>query len=260
MREAIAREADDPGVSSERRVHRRQRLVASAVVWTSDGGPMRYLVDNLSVGGALLTGGPLLSLGQELRLTLQLDKHVIGPLRAQVVRRDGLGGEAAGIAFAALTVAQEDALQQASLDALEAEVSGKRAQRALVVDDSAHVRQSLMRDLVSLGHSAIAAATPLEAMMRLEDPLAEFDVVLVDLCSKTFDGLALLRYLAEHHPSTRRVLMSGDVRPDQLKLARLTGQADDVLPKPWDKGELSRVCGGGTGRGGEAVQRGPDSR
>jgi CheY-like chemotaxis protein len=204
---------------------------------------MRYLVDNLSVGGALLTGGPLLSIGQELRVTLQLDKHAIGPLRAEMVRREGPSGEAVGIAFAALTVAEEDAIQQAILDALEAEVSGRRAQRALVVDDSVHVRQSLMHDLVSLGHSAIAAATPLEAMMRLEDPQAEFDIVLVDLCSKTVDGLALLRYLAEHHPCTRRVLMSGDVRPDQLKLARLTGQADDVLPKPWDRQALARVCG-----------------
>jgi CheY-like chemotaxis protein len=243
MKLATADEPSDREARSERRIFRRGSLVASAVVWTRGGGPMRYLVDNLSVGGALLTGGPLLAVGETLRITLQLDRRSIGPLCAEMVRHDGVSALAAGIAFVGLTVIEEDAIQEAILSGLEAEHSGRRPLRALVVDASVQVQKSLGRDLTSLGHNAIAAATPLEAMTRLQDPQAEFDVVLVDLCSGAVDGLEFLRYLAEHHPTARRVLMSGDVRPDQLKLARVTGQADDVLPKPWNRAVLARVMG-----------------
>jgi CheY-like chemotaxis protein len=228
---------------SDRRTYARTSLMATAVVWTDAGGPMHYLVENLSVGGALLTGGPLLSVGESIKITLQLEKRTIGPLVAEMVRQSDQCDSVVAIAFRRLTVTDEDAIQQALLEALESERkrAGVPACSALVVDGSAPVRQQLIRDLASLGHHAVAAATPLEATMRLADPSARFDVVLVDLGSAAVDGLALLRYVAEHHPHTRRILMSGHVRLDQLRLATAAGEAHEVLAKPWDRTSLAGV-------------------
>jgi CheY-like chemotaxis protein len=206
---------------------------------------MHYLVENLSIGGALLTGGPLLSIGQSIRITLQLERRTIGPLVGEMIRQTHAADSVVAIAFRGIAVTDEDAIQQALLEALESEKrAGVPACRALVVDGSAQVRQLLLRDLASLGHHAIAASTPLEATMRLADPAAEFDIVLADLGSSAVDGLALLRYVAEHHPHSRRILMSGQVRLDQLKLATAAGEAHGVLAKPWDRGALSAILHG----------------
>lgn len=220
--------------------------MATAIVWTDAGGPMHYLVENLSVGGALLTGGPFLSAGQPIRITLQLEKRTIGPLAAEMVRQGDQADAVVAVSFRGMAVGDEDAIQQALLEALEAESKrvGAPACSALVVDGSSQARQTLMRDLCNLGHHAIAAATPLEATMRMADPSARFDIVLVDLGSAAFDGLAVLRYVAEHHPNTRRILMSGQVRLEQLRLATAAGEAHAVLAKPWDRASLSGVLHG----------------
>ena len=234
-RDATGRSADGQDrVSHERRAHLRAHLGASAVAWTEMGGPMRYLVENLSTGGALLTGGPLLSVGERLSVRIHLERRSLGPLRATMVR--AVDGVSVGVAFVGLSVEDEDVIQQTILEALEANARGARPRcRALVVDGSLQARQQLQRDLTQLGHGVISAATPLEAMMRLEDPMANFDVVLVDLRFASIDGLALLRYLIDTHPRTRRVLMSGEARIDQLKIAQFAGQAHAILPKPWDR-------------------------
>ncbi len=95
--------------------------------------------------------------------------------------------------FLSLTPAQEDAIQEALLSALEDETRGQVLRRcALVVDGGNESREALTNELARLGHQAVSATTPLDAMLRLQDPHAHFDIVFVDLDSAKLRGADLL--------------------------------------------------------------------
>jgi len=107
----------------ERRQHPRVDVAAGAVVLAPGSGcPVWYVVEDLSVGGALLRDGPLLRRRCVIRVVLYLKGSAPFSVDAEVVRQDSEGTLASGaaIAFRHLTAAQEDAIQDAILNALEA--------------------------------------------------------------------------------------------------------------------------------------------
>jgi hypothetical protein len=97
-------------------------VAASAIVLMPDcSSPVRYMVEDLSVGGALLRGGRPLRTGNVIRLALYLNGNAPLVVDADVVRQEPLGasGSGAAVVFRDLTAAQEDAIQDAILFALE---------------------------------------------------------------------------------------------------------------------------------------------
>ena len=108
--------------SNERRHHPRVDVAASAVVlMPGSSSPVRYVVDDLSVGGALLRDGPPLMTGDVIRMALHLRCSAPLLLDAELVRRKPNSGLGSGyaVAFRQLTAAQEDVIQDAILNALE---------------------------------------------------------------------------------------------------------------------------------------------
>jgi CheY-like chemotaxis protein len=216
------------------------------VVWVEDGRPIRYLVENLSVGGALLTGGPPLEAGRKVRIALEFGGKPALMARATVAHHRMADGElpAMGMAFHELGPNDEDSIHQAILDALDADARGGDCPRnVLVVDDCAKTCELLRRDLGAIGHAAVSARTCLDAIVRTRDTYAHFDVALIDLFLGVNDGVELLDYFREHHPTTRRVLMSGKVTAGQLGLAHWMGRANAVLTKPWNQRTLLAAVG-----------------
>jgi hypothetical protein len=120
----------------ERRQHPRVDVVASAVILLPGiGSPARYVVEDLSVGGAMLRGGPPLGTRDPVRLVLHLRGFEPILVDAAPVRQSREGGSASAIAvaFRRLTPVQEDIIQDAILKALEAlngPASGVRARGA----------------------------------------------------------------------------------------------------------------------------------
>jgi CheY-like chemotaxis protein len=206
-------------------------------VWVGQTGPLHYIVENLSADGALLTAGPLLAMGEQVELTLYLANRAPMEVHAHVVRR---ADQRVGVVFSHLRAEDEDAIQGAVLDALEA-YQGREAQsrHVLVASQSRQVCDTLERELRVLGHQVVSATTLLEAITRVQDPFAHFDVALVDLDLTGEGGRDLVVYLAEEHPQTYRVLLSGDVARYKLQLASLTIHVDAILPKPWDQRTLA---------------------
>jgi c-di-GMP-binding flagellar brake protein YcgR len=104
----------------DRRSHERIKIAAIAIVWLEDRGPIRYFVEDLSAGGALLTGGPELPLGAKLGLTLHIDDEGLLEMDAEVVRKAQARPPVVGVAFRNVSPADEDIIQQTALRALEA--------------------------------------------------------------------------------------------------------------------------------------------
>jgi CheY-like chemotaxis protein len=162
---------------------------------------------------------------------LVLPKQDVLSLEAKLVRVSN--GQVA-LSFVSLAADAEDQIQEAVLQNLE-EALGPAV---LVIDHSRDARSLLAQQLARLGCRVRLAATPLDAVRLIEDANVRIDVVMVDLFLGSADGSALLQLAAAQRPGIRRVLMSGDVRPDQLRLALLQQKADAVLTKPWNNAAL----------------------
>jgi hypothetical protein len=89
------------------------------VVQADAGAPIAYKARNLSAGGALLTGGPALHAGRDLKLMLPLRGREL-VLHARVLRadKDALGGASAALAFRAVPTFVQDLIQNHVLGAL----------------------------------------------------------------------------------------------------------------------------------------------
>ncbi len=123
--------------SNERRHHPRVDVGMSALVPSRDGRLHLYLVEDLSVGGALLRGGPALAVGQVIRVCLRLGQNDSLVVEALTVRQIAEGGAATAmaIAFRNLTAKQEDDIQDAILNALEALNPPRSAVRQRATDE-----------------------------------------------------------------------------------------------------------------------------
>jgi len=107
----------------------------------------QYVVEDLSVGGALLRGGPPLAGGQVIRVCLRLeqgDSLVVEALTVRQIADDGAVPEMA-IAFRNLTTNQEDDIQNAILNALEALNPPRSAVRQRAVSDVTEERVPAVR-------------------------------------------------------------------------------------------------------------------
>jgi two-component system NtrC family sensor kinase len=120
-------------------------------------------------------------------------------------------------------------------------LSVKAAQRsALVVDDEAGVRETLVEILVNSGHRVVAAASGREALERLGRE--RFDVILTDIRMPDVDGRALYREIERRWPerAAQVVFVSGDTLTSTLRaFAQESGRP--VIEKPFLPSEVRRV-------------------
>ena len=100
----------------------------------------------------------------------------------------------------------------------------------LLVDDEDLVRTATAEMIRDLGHTVVEAGGGLEALARLDGGLS-VDVVVTDYMMPGMDGGLLARRIAETHPKTAVLLITGYTGPtnDVMHLPRLAkpfGQAE----------------------------------
>jgi CheY-like chemotaxis protein len=226
---------------NERRLFARARVAATATVWVRGLCKGSYIVENLSWGGAFLSGGPAIREGEEVKVVIELAKGPV-EVRGRVLRSEAQARDASlAVRFDEPSRRAREAIGAAVADALErvAEDSSVRPEpTVLVVDDSLLVREALARDLRCFGWEAACFSTPLDALTFLDRPEAQIRIALIDHAGPP-NARDLLSFLADEKPAIRRVLMQ-EARPagDDLGLAL---SADAVLPKPWDHDTLART-------------------
>jgi len=117
--------------------------------------------------------------------------------------------------------------------------------RILLVDDDAHVLSALKRMLrqdldVEPRHLAVETyVDPCAALARM--PELQVDLVICDYRMPAMDGVELLSRVAQTHPDTARVLLTGS--PDLAAVLAAINRAgvSQVLLKPWDNNALLAV-------------------
>jgi two-component system probable response regulator PhcQ len=117
--------------------------------------------------------------------------------------------------------------------------------RIALVDDEPLVLSALTRllrqglDMSPTQLSINAFTDPLKALAGLRE--LAVDLMISDYRMPGLDGVKLLSQMAQIHPDTVRVLLSGT--PDLQAVLAAVNEAgvSHVLLKPWDNGELLRV-------------------
>ena len=99
----------------------------------------------------------------------------------------------------------------------------------MIVEDDAHLRDTLLRFLSRAGYEALTASDGREALSRLEEALP--DVVLTDIHMPDLDGLHLLDEIKTRYPNTLVIMMTAFSSIDSAVEAMRRG-AEDYLSKP----------------------------
>jgi DNA-binding NtrC family response regulator len=107
--------------------------------------------------------------------------------------------------------------------------------RILLVDDDAHLAQSLGEWLNEVGFDVAIAGDLQQARGQLT--AHAFDVIIADLRIGNEDGFDLIRYVAKHHSTTALLVMTGYATPETAVEAVRAG-AFDLLTKPVIDDEL----------------------
>ena len=105
------------------------------------------------------------------------------------------------------------------------------AERILVVDDDAGVREALTEFLLSLGYVVVAVKNGQDALM--EYGKGAFDVVMADLIMPNIDGMELLRRVREIQNNEVIFLMITGHPSIDTAVDAINRGADDYITKPF---------------------------
>ncbi len=126
-------------------------------------------------------------------------------------------------------------LLRSVLDAVHGVKRGSMAERILIVDDDAALRESLEMILASEGYQVTTAANGQAALERVDE--VPIDVVLCDVRMPGLDGFELLPQIARKLPGVPIVMMSAygtaDLAIEAMKLG-----AYDYVAKPFQPSEV----------------------
>jgi len=107
----------------------------------------------------------------------------------------------------------------------------------LVVEDDPAIRRLVSMVLGREGYRIETATDGVEAVLKLG--VNEYDAIVLDLMLPKLDGFAVIETLAEHYPNRlRRIIVTSAAAPATI-LERMQGIRFNLLPKPFDIGELS---------------------
>jgi DNA-binding NtrC family response regulator len=106
--------------------------------------------------------------------------------------------------------------------------------RILIVEDDENVAAGIRMALTLRGYEVESCATAEDALARLQEGC--WALVISDLRLPGCDGQKLLQQLAQTHPQTRRILITGFGTPETELWA--SSQADDYLVKPFSTDRL----------------------
>ena len=105
------------------------------------------------------------------------------------------------------------------------------AERILVVDDDAGVREALSEFLLSLGYAVVVVENGEEALAEYKK--SEFDVVMADLIMPNMDGMELLRRIREMKNNEVIFLMITGHPSVGTAVEAINRGADDYITKPF---------------------------
>ena len=107
--------------------------------------------------------------------------------------------------------------------------------RILVIDDEKTVCERLSVELERSGFEVEAYTESSQALERISSQ--HFDLVITDIKMRGPNGIEVMNFVNENHPTTRVIVITGFATVETAREA-LKGGAVDFIPKPFKMSEL----------------------
>lgn len=189
--------------SGDRRRLRRVRVDDVSASCAAEGGVgATYAVQDVSIGGAFVSGEAALAPGTAIDMVLSVCGQRFAAARGQVVRAvpGPDGGAGLGIAFEALEARARDATEKLAQDA--------RASPPIALVAGGGVSSGPARVVRAIGYSVITAKTPLEVIYHLEHGPESVATVVIGSDLGGCRGLELASFLADAYPFVGLVVVA----------------------------------------------------
>jgi len=123
-----------------------------------------------------------------------------------------------------------------------------RAETVLLVEDDRAVRAVVDSVLTRHGYTVLQASGPKEALVAARQHAGTIDLVLTDVIMPEMSGPEMVTLLAEQHPETRAVYVSG-YSADALMREGVLDSRSRLVQKPIAARDLLQVVRGALGKG-----------
>lgn len=209
--------------SSDRRRSARSMDTATNAVLLEGGDPVgQVAVQNLSAGGALLSGHVAATGKRPLRLLLEIGLRA-EPIRlgANIRRQSLVAPETISLAvrFRHVTSDTEDLIQEMVLGELVRKWNSVHP-AVLVIDEREKMRQRMSEDLRNSGRRVRTAEDPSSALSILDDPNEHIDTVILHegtgsalsyqlIKSRSLGDHGIKTYVLQGYMGARRRLLQG---------------------------------------------------
>lgn len=196
-----------------------------------------YCLDNLSIGGCMLSRGPDCSLGDMVDVTLHVDGEDELELPAKVVRlQRGGKGATLGLSFTDTDARFEDRIQDLVMRTIEREQRGE----VLVVDANPERLTPLLDSIRDVGQGVVSARTPRDAMSLLECAAERIHLAIIAPIVGTSRARDIIKLILRRFPHVHCVMLS---RGGAERLSRAIRSARPEKVSPWSLSHLRRVIG-----------------
>lgn len=226
----------------DRRLDPRVDLGGRALLF-SRGDPIgRYKLENISAGGALISGDRDLRPGHLVHALLDLatgDEPLRMTASVRQVREASEGVDLA-IAFRALSADQEDAIHDAVLRALLRQGDRTRRLPLLVFEPRRRVREELEAEIRSFGLPVHAVGTLGDAVRELEEDDMEYNGLVIHSVIHDPASMDVVEFFACTE-SLRTIILPepNGVLPHRAE--RLLRLPQVNAPRIWSRSELKRA-------------------
>jgi hypothetical protein len=196
-----------------------------------------YCLENLSIGGCMLSRGPDCSLGEKVGVMLHVDGEAEIELPAKVVRHECLaagGGAMIGLCFTDTDPLFEDRIQDLVMRSLERDQQSE----VLVVHAQPERVSTLLDSIRQVGQSVRSARTPRDAMEVLETGAERIHLAIVAPVVGTSSARDIVKLILRRFPHVQCVLLSRG-GAERLTRAIRNAKPDDL--SPWSLTRLRRV-------------------
>jgi len=110
--------------------------------------------------------------------------------------------------------------------------------RVLIIDDENIVCERLSMEMERAGFEVEAYTESSQALQRMASQ--HFDVVITDIKMQGPNGIEVMNFVRENHPSTRVIVITGFATVETAREA-LKGGAVDFIPKPFKMSQLREL-------------------
>jgi CheY-like chemotaxis protein len=221
----------------ERRKFFRIPISGKALLQHGERCDGMYRLENLSIGGCMLSRGPDCSLGDKVAVTLHVDGETEIELPAKVVRHERQGeGALIGLCFTDTDPRFEDRIQDLVIRSIERDQQGE----VLVVHADPERVTQLLDSIRETGQSVVAARTPRDAMSVLETSADRIHMAIIAPVVGTSTARDIVKLILRRFPHVHCVMLSRG-GAERLTKAIKNARPEDI--SPWSLSRLRRVIG-----------------